>query len=312
VPSEARDADESSASARGRVVTPQRGAGARVAGRRFVLHDGLYFCTTRQTFLDVGSTVIRILIVDGHLVVRDALATVLGAVRGLLIVGKAASIRQTVPLLEHTVPDLLLADLCLQDGSGIELARMLRRSCSKTRALIMAGFRDEFYAAEALAAGVSGYVLKAQPTSDLLAAIETVSRGETYVSPTIAASLRPTLRLDSDDNPLGRLSRRECEIFRRVVVGASTKEISASLFISVKTVDTHRTNINRKLGVRSTAGLIRFAVAHGISIAPSGTREGADDAVALAVDREGHQPGAREGLPRGGGLADPAAQAQKV
>jgi DNA-binding NarL/FixJ family response regulator len=189
VPSEARDADESSASARGRVVTPQRGAGARVAGRRFVLHDGLYFCTTRQTFLDVGSTVIRILIVDGHLVVRDALATVLGAVRGLLIVGKAASIRQTVPLLEHTVPDLLLADLCLQDGSGIELARMLRRSCSKTRALIMAGFRDEFYAAEALAAGVSGYVLKAQPTSDLLAAIETVSRGETmFLRPSPPAS----------------------------------------------------------------------------------------------------------------------------
>jgi DNA-binding NarL/FixJ family response regulator len=240
----------------------------------------------------MDSTVTRILVVDSHLLVRDALACLLGAAPGVRIVGTAASIRETLPLLERSTPDLLLADLSLEDGSGIELARTLRHSRSKTHVLIMTECRDEFSAAEAMAASASGYLLKEQPPSDLLAAIETVSRGGTYVSPIIAARLHPDRLHTSDDVPLTRLSPREREIFRRLVIGSSSKEISASLFISTKTVDTHRTNINRKLGVRSTGGLIRFAAAHGIAIAPKGTRENADHPVGLAGEAvTGHQLG---------------------
>lgn len=225
----------------------------------------------------MDSTVTRLLIVDDHLLIRDALARMLSASPGLEIVGAAASIRETLVLWERTAPDLLLVDLWLEDGSGIELTRTLRRSRSKPRVLIVTGFRDRFSAEEALAAGVSGYILKEQPTSDLLAAIEAVSRGRTYISPVISAGLRVDREPKDDDGPLTRLSRRENEIFRRVVVGSSTKEISASLFISAKTVETHRTNINRKLGVRSTAGLLRFAATHGIAIAANAAGRGSEE-----------------------------------
>jgi DNA-binding NarL/FixJ family response regulator len=221
----------------------------------------------------VTSAPTRILIVDDHPIVRDALASLLGENADLQIVGVTASIRETLPLLERSTPDLLLVDLSLEDGSGIELARVLRRSRLKTRVIIITGFRDEFSAAEALSVGVHGYILKEQPTADLLVAIETVARGGRYVSPLMASRMRTDTSFESEDRLLARLSRREREIFRLVVAGSGSKEIASRLFISVKTVDTHRTNINRKLGVRTTASLIRFAAAHGIAIAPRASSE---------------------------------------
>ncbi len=209
----------------------------------------------------------RILIVDDHPIVRDALASLLAEKPDLQVVGVASSVRETLAMLEHCSADLLLADLSLEDGNAIELVRAVKRLRLKTRVLIMTAFRDEFSASEAMSAGVGGYILKEQPTSDLLAAIDTVARGATYVSPVIASRLRPDAPSETASG-LNRLSRREREIFRLVVAGRGSKEIASKLFISIKTVDTHRTNINRKLGVRTTASLIRFAAAHGIEIAP--------------------------------------------
>ena len=211
----------------------------------------------------------RILIVDDHPIVRDALASLLAEKPDLQIVGVASSVRETMALLEHCSADVLLADLSLEDGNAIELVRAVRRLRLKTRVLIMTAFRDEFSASEALSAGVAGYLLKEQPTADLLTAITTVAQGGTYVSPVISARLRPDTPVDNPNaGGLNRLSRREREIFRLVVAGRGSKEIASKLFISIKTVDTHRTNINRKLGVRTTASLIRFAAAHGLEIAP--------------------------------------------
>ena len=220
----------------------------------------------------------RILIVDDHPIVRDALASLLAEKPDLQVVGVASSVRETLTLLEPGSADLLLADLSLEDGNAIELVRAVRRLRLKTRVLIMTAFRDEFSASEALSAGVGGYILKEQPTSDLLAAIETVAGGGTYISPIIAARLRPDAAAETaTGNSLDRLSRREREIFRLVVAGRGSKEIANKLFISIKTVDTHRTNINRKLGVRTTASLIRFAAAHGIDIAPHPATSTDDD-----------------------------------
>lgn len=210
----------------------------------------------------------RIVVVEDHLIVRDALVALLGSRPDLEIVGVAASMREAKPLLERTTPDILLLDLSLEDGSGIDLARMLSRSRSSTRVLIVTGFRDGFAAAEAIATGVAGYVLKEQPTSDLFAAIDIIRQGGTYVSPTIRAQLRSDQPAATGDGQLASLSRREREIFRLVVAGHSSKELSRRLFISVKTVDTHRTNIGHKLGVRTSADLVRFAVAHGIDVSP--------------------------------------------
>ena len=101
-----------------------------------------------------------LLIVDDHPIVRDALASLLGQNPALRIVGMTSSVRETLPLLDRLVPDVLLVDLSLEDGSGIELARAVRRSRLKTRVLIITGFRDAFAAAEALSVGVHGYILK--------------------------------------------------------------------------------------------------------------------------------------------------------
>jgi DNA-binding NarL/FixJ family response regulator len=215
----------------------------------------------------------RILVVEDHVMVRDALVALLTARSDLQIVGGAASIREARPLLEQTRPDLLLLDLSLEDGSGLELARILYRSRSRTRVLVVTGFRDRFAVAEAMTSGVAGYVLKEQPTPDLFAAIDIVSRGGTYLSPAIAEQLGSDQLSVKEERPLASLSRRESEIFRLIVSGTSTKELSRRLFISVKTVDSHRTNIGRKLGVRTGADLVRFAAAHGIAIAPHGAPE---------------------------------------
>jgi DNA-binding NarL/FixJ family response regulator len=215
----------------------------------------------------------RIVVVEDHLIVRDALVTLLSTRPNFQIVGVAASIRETKPLLEQTRPDVLLLDLSLEDGSGIELARLLRRSRSKTRVLMLTGFRDGFAAAEAMTAGVAGYVLKEQPTADLFAAIDIVHQGGTYVCPTIVAQLTPDQLSGKEDGLLASLSPRESEIFRLIVSGTSSSDLSRRLFISAKTVDTHRTNIGRKLGVRTGADLVRFAVAHGIAIAPRASQD---------------------------------------
>ena len=215
----------------------------------------------------MSPTITRLLIIEDQLIVRDALVSMLRGRPDLQIVGVAASIRVGGPLLEQTAPHLLLLDLSLEDGSGLELARSLYRARSKTRVLVMTAFGDQFAIAEALKFCVAGYFMKEQPTSDLLAAIEAVIHGGSYVPPTLAARLAADA--SPDKNPLTGLSRREREIFRLAVLGSSSRELAARLFISVKTVDSHLLNIARKLGVRTTAGLVRFAAEHGIATGPA-------------------------------------------
>lgn len=199
--------------------------------------------------------------------VRDGLADLLAAVPGLSIVGAASGVRAAIRLLGHTMPDVLLADLFLGDGSATELLRYLRRIRVKSEVVIMTGHGDRFAAAEALEEGARGYVLKSENTSELVAAIEAVAEGKRYVSPAMTLALRSHERPDEQVG-LAKLSRRESEIFRMSVMGAPAKEIARRLFISPKTVETHRCNINRKLSLRSVADLMRFAAELGITIAP--------------------------------------------
>jgi DNA-binding NarL/FixJ family response regulator len=250
----------------------------------------------------------RVLVVEDHEVVRDALAGLLRDTPDMEVVGVASSIRETLPLLSRTAPDILLADLSLGDGSATELVRALRRARLKARVVIITGFSDQFAAAEALAAGVSGYVLKSQSAEEMLEAIRAVALGRQYLSPLVEARLTGRLVWGEDQRVgrpetegqgqgqgqgqgIDRLSRREVEIFRLVVSGCSSKEVARRLCISVKTVETHRTNMNRKLAVRTTADLVRFAVAHGITVAP---RTLAGDSVVTTGERPTAAPAAAE------------------
>lgn len=217
---------------------------------------------------------IRILVVEDHELVRDALATLLGQTPGMNVVGVASGIGAALPLLEREDPDLVLADLSLEDGSAIELVRAARRASRKARVLILTAFSDTFAAAEALAGGADGYVLKSQSSAELLEAVGVVASGNVYVAPSVAANL-PTASGAAVVRRKGgsgfqSLSRREQEVFLQAAAGYSSKEIARRLVISPKTVEAHRTHINRKLAVKTSAELVRFAFAHGIVIDPRG------------------------------------------
>jgi two-component system, NarL family, response regulator NreC len=218
---------------------------------------------------------IRILIVEDHELVRDGIASLVDRTAGMKVVGTVSSIRDALPVLDLENPDVVLADLALDDGNGMEVARAIRRGRQKGRVIILTGMGDSFAAAEAIADGAAGYLLKTQGSADVLEAIRTVAAGGQYVAPEIAAKLAtnpsaaPQPRAD-DRIGLGALSRREHEVFRQVLAGHRSKEIARRLCISVKTVESHRTSMNRKLAVKTTADLIRFAMTHGIPVAPHG------------------------------------------
>jgi DNA-binding NarL/FixJ family response regulator len=216
---------------------------------------------------------IRILVVEDHELVRDAIAGLLGEAPGMEVVGVASTLEDGKRLLEQHGPDIVLADLSLGDGSALDLVRWLHRSRLSTRIVVITGFSNTFAAVEALADGAMGYVLKAQSITELLVAIRTVADGRSYIAPEVAAKLpAPSARGRSmgvrGSHGLDSLSRREREIFQYAVEGCATAEIARRLCISPKTVEAHRTNMNRKLAVRTTADLVRFAVAHGIAVSP--------------------------------------------
>jgi DNA-binding NarL/FixJ family response regulator len=221
---------------------------------------------------------IRILIVEDHELVRDAVAALLADAPGMKVIGVACTVGESLPLIEQHSPDIVLADLSLSDGSALDLIRWVRQSRQKSRIVIITGFSNSFAAVEALSDGAMGYVLKAQSTADLLDAIRIVASGQSYVAPEVAAHLPAppvggrSLRL-KHSRGLESLSRREREVFLQAVEGFATNEIARRLCISPKTVESHRTKINRKLAVRTTADLVRFAVSHGIVFAPRAIAE---------------------------------------
>ena len=173
-------------------------------------------------------------------------------------------------MVGELAPDIVLADLMLDDGSAIEIIKQLRRDRLRARVIVLTGLRDLFTANEALAAGAMGYVLKAQPTSELLLAIETVANGRRYISPTIAAQLGSAAAASGTQRGLECLTQREAEILRMIANGYSNRDVASRLNISGKTIETHRGNMNRKLSLRNTVDLVRFAAAHGIGSAPLG------------------------------------------
>jgi DNA-binding NarL/FixJ family response regulator len=221
-----------------------------------------------------GSDMIRILVVEDHELVRDALAGLLAEAPGMEVVGVASTLEEARRLLDRHGPDIVLADLSLGDGSALDLVRWVRRSRLDARVVVITGFSNTFAAVEALADGAMGYVLKAQSVADLLVAIRTVADGHSYVAPEVAAKLPQAssfggaAQRSMRGRGLDALSPREREIFRQAVEGYPTAEIARRLCISPKTVEAHRTSMNRKLAVRTTADLVRFAIAHGFVVTP--------------------------------------------
>jgi DNA-binding NarL/FixJ family response regulator len=220
----------------------------------------------------------RILIVDDHPVIRMGLADLMNSVPDLQICGHAEDHVSALREVEALRPDLVILDLSLNGRSGLEVLKDIKARDASQRVLILSMHDESVYAPRALKAGASGYVMKAEAAETLITAIQQVLAGETYVSQRMArATLSGFIRGPGTPicDLLETLTDRELEVFRLIGEGKATREIARLLCVSAKTVDSHRTNIKKKLSVTSATGLVRRA----IQLCDQPSRNGSDHAM---------------------------------
>ena len=209
--------------------------------------------------------VVRVALCDDHAVVRSGLRRILDAEDDLDVVGEAGSVKEAVALAETCLPDVFVMDLGLPDGSGIDATAAVMRISPATRVLVLTGHDDIAYLRRAFEAGAAGYLIKDAADIELVQAVRLVAGGKQYVHPTLGAALlapdAPPARLGG---PGGELSDRELEVLRMVALGLTNAEIGQRLFVSVRTVETHRSHIHQKLNVRNRAELVRRAKEAGL------------------------------------------------
>ena len=210
----------------------------------------------------------KILIVDDHSIVRKGLATLFERQLDLEIVGEAAGGIQAVQMAENLQPDVVIMDISMPECNGIEATRQIKNIQPNSKILILSMHNNEEYVFQALKAGASGYLLKKAAPEELLTAIQDICRGYFYLSPSISKKVVKEFRRISDEaltvSPLNRLTGKEREILQLIAEGKSNRDIAGILFISIKTVETHRLNLMKKLDIHSIADLTRFAIRCGV------------------------------------------------
>lgn len=209
--------------------------------------------------MTMSTTPIRLMLVDDHPLVRDGLKARMDSVDDIEVVGEAGDAEAALVELERCQPNVVLMDIGMRGVGGIELTARLHASHPTLAVLMLSMYDGAEYAQRALAAGARGYVLKDAPSAEILGAIRSVFGGGTYLSPVIAQQL---FRAPAPA-PRNLLSAREHEILRALGAGHSSKQIARELGLSVRTVESHRQNIRRKLDLAGQAELIKYAVEHG-------------------------------------------------
>ena len=210
---------------------------------------------------------IRILIADDHKILRDGLRTLLAGEPDLAVVGEAENGRQAVAAVQSLAPDVVIMDVAMPELNGIEATRQIKALAPATRIVALSMHADRRYVSEVLKAGASGYLLKSCAYDDLSRAIRAVYANHVFLSPEIAGVVVDSfVRAPAAAEPtaFGVLSPRELEVLQLVAEGRSTKEIAAALFLSPKTVETHRRNLMDKLDLHTVAELARYAVREGL------------------------------------------------
>jgi DNA-binding NarL/FixJ family response regulator len=204
----------------------------------------------------------RILIVDDHAMVREGLRLRISAFPDLEVCGEASSEDEAIELIKKECPQLVIVDISLKQGHGIELLKRAKASCPNTKLLVVSGFQESLYAERALRAGALGYLNKQDSGEKVIDAIRTVLRGERYLNPdTTQRLVSQALGARTESaNPVDQLTDRELEIFRMIGQGQTSGAIANSLLLSNHTIDSHRENIKRKLGLKNAAELNRQAV----------------------------------------------------
>ena len=209
---------------------------------------------------------VRLLLADDHTIVRAGIRALLESVEGIEVVAESGDGREALELIVKHRPDVALLDIGMPGLSGLEVARRAAQESPRTKIVILSMHADATYVRQAMRAGVAGYLLKGAAVIELPFAIQTVMRGEKYLTPRISQTVVDGfLREDSGaSDPLEALTGRQREILQLIAEGRSTKDIAHALDLSVKTVETHRTRIMERLDIHDVPGLVRFAIRSGL------------------------------------------------
>jgi two-component system response regulator NreC len=207
---------------------------------------------------------IRVVVVDDHAVVRSGLRHILDSAEGIEVVGEAGDAQNAIFETRAQKPDLILMDIVMPGKSGIETIPDLLKDAPDAKVLILSMEDDPHYVHEAFAAGAAGYILKEAADTDLVTAVREIAAGGSYVHPTLGArmvSAEAAERKRADADPL---SDRERDVLRMLALGHTNQEIAVTLYISVRTAETHRAHIMQKLRLQTRAQLVRYALSQGL------------------------------------------------
>jgi DNA-binding NarL/FixJ family response regulator len=206
---------------------------------------------------------LRVLIADDHDIVRKGLRALIEERPGWVVCGEARSGREAVEKASQLKPDVLVVDVSMPDLNGLEATRQVRKLCPRTEVLVITHHDSDEMASEVLEAGARGYVLKSDSDRDLAHAVEALSNHKPFFTARVTEIFlanRGRRETDPAEVVRNRLTMREREILQLLAEGKSAKEVASLLGIALKTSDTHRTNIMRKLNVHSVAELVRYAI----------------------------------------------------
>lgn len=209
---------------------------------------------------------IRVLLADDHNLVRAGLRALLEAMPGVEVVGCVEDGRKAIEFAQKLHPTVALLDIDMPGLNGLEAARRLRAEFPRLRVIILSVHDNEEYVRQALRAGAAGYLLKDAAPAELALALQAVARGETYLSPAVSRRVIEDYLRGGPETPttFERLTSRQREILQLIAEGHSTKDIARLLDLSVKTVETHRAALMQALDIHEVAGLVRYALRHGL------------------------------------------------
>lgn len=212
---------------------------------------------------DIKKDATRVLIVNDHPLLRKGLSQLIDQERDLIVVGEAEDAQKAISAIDKARPEIALIDITLTGGDGIELLKNIKSRFPKLKMLVLSMHDESVYAHRALRAGASGYIMKQEGTEKVLTALRKVMRGEVYLSEPLANRMLHTLvngRASLTNSPMEVLSDRELEVFNLIGQGHGTRSIAEKLYLSLKTIESHRAHIKDKLNLQNAAELVHHAI----------------------------------------------------
>jgi two-component system response regulator NreC len=210
---------------------------------------------------------IKVLVADDHTILRQGIKSLLANEKEIEVIGEAKDGREALTIIEETLPDVILMDIAMPGLNGLEATRRIKKKFPRMKVLVLTMYTNEEYIFQILNAGANGYLVKETAFQDLISAIKAVYKNEAFMSPSISKKVINSYikRAQKDEEETCEiLTTREREILQLIAEGNSSKKIAELLFISPKTVETHRTHIMDKLNIHNRTGLVKYAIRKGI------------------------------------------------